>query len=134
MKNIPYYLIAAIVVLMFGCQYEFPEDLDEQPTAGEADFTKLVAVGNSITAGYMDGALYNRGQKNAFVSILAEQMKAVGGGEFNIPDINSENGFFDIGPNNVILGRLVLTVNPNTGSVGPAPIGQGDLQIGRAHV
>lgn len=127
MKNNLFYVIAAMVVLMFGCQYEFPEDLNEQPTAGGADFTKMVAVGNSITAGYMDGALYDRGQQNAFVSILAEQMKAVGGGEFNIPDINSENGFFDIGPNNVILGRLVLTVNPNTGSVGPAPIGQGDL-------
>lgn len=127
MKNIPYYLIAAIVVLMFGCQYEFPEDLDEQPTAGEADFTKLVAVGNSITAGYMDGALYNRGQKNAFVSILAEQMKAVGGGEFNIPHINSENGFYSLSPNGTPLGRLVLTTDANTGSISPAPIGPGDL-------
>lgn len=127
MKNITYHFIAVIVVLMFGCQYEFPEDLNEQPSAGEADFTKVVAVGNSLTAGYMDGALYNRSQENAFIVILAEQMKAAGGGDFNIPHINSENGLYSLSPNGTPLGRLVLTTDPNTGSVSPAPIGPGDL-------
>ena len=75
----------------------------------------------------MDGALYNRGQANSYVSILAEQMKSAGGGEFNFPEINSENGFYAIGPNNALLGRLVLTADPNTGAISPAPIGQGDL-------
>ena len=127
MKNIKYYLSAALLILLAGCQYEFPEDVIEQPGSGEADFTKMVAVGNSLTAGFMDGALYDRGQENSFVSILAMQMKEAGGGEFNAPDINSENGFYTMGPNGTILGRLILTADPNTGAVSPAPIGMGDL-------
>jgi hypothetical protein len=127
MKNIQYYLGAVVLILVTGCQYEFPDDTTQQPGAGEADFTKVIAVGNSLTAGYMDGALYNRGQENSFIVILAEQMKAVGGGEFNLPNINSENGLYSLSPSGSPLGRLVLTTNPNTGSVSPAPIGPGDL-------
>ncbi|WP_245946982.1 hypothetical protein [Algoriphagus yeomjeoni] len=83
-------------------------------------------MGNSITAGYMDGALYNRGQQNSFAIILAEQAKLNGGGDFNVPDINSANGFFQMGPQGP-LGRLVLSVNPQTGAIGPSPIGAGDI-------
>ncbi len=62
---------------------------------GSVDFSKYVAVGNSLTAGLMDAALYTKGQQNAFPSILAQQfqIEGVGGGEFNQPDINSDNGF-----------------------------------------
>lgn len=127
MKNTHYYLSAGLLILLAGCQYEFPEEVIEQPGSGEADFTKIVAVGNSLTAGFMDGALYNRGQENSFASILAEQMKEAGGGEFNVPSINSENGFYSLGSNGAILGRLILTSDPNTGSISPAPIGAGDF-------
>lgn len=127
MKNIRCYLSFTALILLVGCQYEFPEETIKEPGSGEADFSKMVAVGNSLTAGFMDGALYDRGQQNAFVSILAEQMKAAGGGEFYVPEINSENGFYSFGPNNAVFGRLILTSDPNTGAVSPAPIGQGDL-------
>ena len=110
-----------------GCQYDFPDEINENPNSGQADFTKMISVGNSLTAGFMDGALYDRGQENSFVVILAEQMKAAGGGEFNSPTINSENGYFSEGPGDSILGRLVLTIDPNTGDIAPAPIGSGDL-------
>lgn len=126
MKNIQYYLSVAALILLAGCQYEFPEEVAQQPGAGEADFSKMVAVGNSLTAGYMDGALYNRGQQNSFVSILAGQMKVAGGGDFHIPHINSENGLYSLSPDGSPLGRLVLTMDPTTGSVGPAPIGPGE--------
>lgn len=127
MKYITYQFIVVVAMLMFGCQYEFPDNVNEQSASGEADFTKMVAVGNSITAGYMDGALYDRGQQNAFTVILAEQMKAAGGGDFNIPHINSENGLYSLSPDGTPLGRLVLTTDPHTGTVGPAPIGPGEL-------
>ncbi|MBW3468451.1 SGNH/GDSL hydrolase family protein [Arthrospiribacter ruber] len=118
-----YLLLAALVV---SCTYEFPEPQIEQPTSGSADFTRIISVGNSLTAGFMDGALYNRGQQSSFAVILAEQARAVGGGDFNVPSINSENGFFQMGPQGP-LGRLILTVNPNTGAAAPAPIGAGDI-------
>ena len=87
-------------------------------TPGTADFTKYVAIGNSLTAGFMDAALYNSGQQNAFPVILAQQLRidGLGGGAFNVPDINSENGFntsLNDGsqPSGTILGRLVLNID-----------------------
>lgn len=124
------YINKSIFLLVFGalaaCTYDFPEPQVNEPTAGSADFSKIISVGNSLTAGFMDGALYNRGQENSFAVILAEQARAVGGGDFNVPSINSTNGFFQMGPQGP-LGRLVLTVNPQTGATGPAPIGAGDI-------
>jgi hypothetical protein len=126
MKYINKLLFLLVLGAFAACTYEFPEAQIDEPTSGSADLTKIVAVGNSLTAGFMDGALYNRAQQNSFAVILAEQARAVGGGDFNVPDINSVNGFFQMGPQGP-LGRLVLTVNPQTGATGPAPIGAGDL-------
>ena len=118
-----------LVVLGFlaSCSYEFPAPDIQEPTSGDVNLTKIVSVGNSLTAGFMDGALYNRSQRNAFPVILAEQARAVGGGDFNFPNINSENGFFGLGPNNAPLGRLTLRINPTTGAAAPTPIGPGDF-------
>ncbi|MFD2937274.1 SGNH/GDSL hydrolase family protein [Spirosoma flavum] len=55
------------------------------PTKGSADFTKYVAVGNSLTAGYADGGLYRDSQLNSYPSILAGQFSTVGGGAFVQP-------------------------------------------------
>lgn len=55
------------------------------PSNGEVDFSRYIAVGNSLSAGYADGGLYLEGQQNSFPEILAKQFKAVGGGEFNSP-------------------------------------------------
>ncbi len=55
------------------------------PTKGTADFTKYVAVGNSLTAGYADGGLYRESQLNSYPSILAGQFATVGGGSFVQP-------------------------------------------------
>ncbi|HSJ69736.1 MAG TPA: hypothetical protein VK921_18795 [Anditalea sp.] len=127
MKNIKYYIYLLSLGLFTACQYEFPDESVVEPTPGEANFSKMVTIGNSLTAGYMDGTLYNRGQENSFAVILAEQLQVVGGGDFNVPSINSENGFFAMGPNNTPLGRLVLTINQTTGAIGPAPIGLGEV-------
>ena len=85
-------------------------------TPGTVDFTKYVAIGNSLTAGFMDGALYTNGQQNSFPAILARQfqIEGVGGGAFNQPDINSENGFntsLNSGqPGATVFGRFVLNL------------------------
>jgi hypothetical protein len=126
MKKLSLYISAVILAFVSGCTYDFPEK--EQPTAGSADFTKYVAIGNSLTAGYMDGALYNRGQQNSWPSILATQMKIVGGGDFNQPDINSENGYYAV-INSTVYGRLILKYpgGDKTKSPTPSPIGLGDV-------
>jgi phospholipase/lecithinase/hemolysin len=64
------------------------------PSNGQADFSRYLAVGNSLSAGYADGGLYLDGQKNAMPEMLAAQMKTAGGGEFNSPFFSEaqENG------------------------------------------
>ncbi|MDO6436759.1 hypothetical protein Q4534_05050 [Cyclobacterium sp. 1_MG-2023] len=112
--------------LLFSCQYEFPEPDQLSPDSGQADFSKMVTIGSSITAGVMDAALYNRSQVNSYAVILAKQMKEAGGGDFNVPDINAENGDLILSPTGGALGRLILTLNQNTGSILPTPVVPGD--------
>ncbi len=63
-------------------------------TAGTADFSKYVALGNSLTAGFSDNALFIDGQKGAWTNILAQQFKLVGGGDFKIPFMADNVGGF----------------------------------------
>lgn len=125
MKNILKYIFLPVLGVVASCTYDFPVEEMQEPTAGEADFTKMVVIGDGIAAGFMDGALYDRGQSNSFAVHLSEQMKVINGGAFNQPSISSVNGFYAIGPNNTILGRLILKTT--NGSTAPAPIGPGEI-------
>jgi hypothetical protein len=73
-------------------------------TAGSANFSNYVALGNSLSAGYMDGALYIKGQENSWTKILSDQFKLAGGGEFRIPYMNDNYG-------GLLLGGTVITEN-----------------------
>lgn len=59
------------------------------PGAGDADFTKLVAVGGDFMAGYQDGALFYDGQERCIPALLARQFAFAGGENFNQLHINS---------------------------------------------
>jgi hypothetical protein len=62
-----------------------PEIDAPEISAGSANFSKYVALGNSLTAGFADGALYREGQLVSYPNLLAQQFKLAGGGEFNQP-------------------------------------------------
>ncbi|WP_309641243.1 SGNH/GDSL hydrolase family protein [Flavobacterium sp.] len=66
-------------------------------TAGEADFSNYVSLGNSLCAGYSDGALFIKGQQGSYPNILSQQFALVGGGEFKIPYMNDNLGGFSAG-------------------------------------
>lgn len=128
MKNIRPIFVLVIGSLLFlgACTYDFPEKPEvPQPQAGNADFSKFVAVGNSLTSGFMDGALYNDGQKNSFPIRMAESMRAVNPGlAFNQPDINAEKGANSSFPG---FGRLAFIKPPcEKSNPGPRPIGLAD--------
>lgn len=117
MKNkFLYSLLTAFVVS--ACTYDFP--VQEEPTLGEVDFTKMVSVGNSLTAGFMDGALYANGQSNSYPSIIAAQAEILGGGAFTQPTVNSTNGCFNPA-GGCSQGRLYLKLNLTTGAAAPTP-------------
>jgi len=62
-----------------------PDPEPVEYTSGSADFSNYVAVGNSLTAGYSDAALFFDGQDASFPNMLATNFSLAGGGEFNIP-------------------------------------------------
>lgn len=74
-----------IAILIAGCGTDISDSLDDDADAGTADFTTFVALGDSLTAGYADGALYRHGQENSYPAILAQQFALAGGGAFMQP-------------------------------------------------
>lgn len=102
-------------------------------TAGSANFTKYVALGNSLTAGYSDNALFAEGQKNSYPSILAQQFKLVGGGDFIIPFMSDNIGGFKINGTQAAGARLYfngvapvsVSGTPTTEILNPAVLAAG---------
>jgi hypothetical protein len=84
------YLIYTLVcATLVSCKPE----LDEFETAtGNADFSVYIALGNSLTAGYADGALYQSAQVNSYPNILAWQFQKAGGGAFIQPLMPGDDG------------------------------------------
>src|SRR5258708_5112762 len=117
------FAIAVLTSFVFSCKQDVitlrqPEVIQpETPSKGNADFTKFVAIGNSLTAGYQAGALFTEGQNNSLPKIMATQFATVGGGSFNQPDIGSVNGFSSEPVSGYYLGRYIL-FDPD-GSAGP---------------
>ncbi|MEP1094177.1 MAG: hypothetical protein ABJG78_03655 [Cyclobacteriaceae bacterium] len=113
-KIFRYSLILSLSALFVACSSEddivsewVTDNEVDPPSSGTLDFTKYVAVGNSLTAGFADGALFPEGQANSFPSILAAQLAQAGGGSFVYPDISSGNGFGGVA-GTAILGRRFI--------------------------
>ncbi len=135
-KNIKWLSIFALTLSFIAC-----DDTEETTvvsnssdglalTAGTANFSKYVSLGNSLTAGFSDGALFIEGQKGSFTNILATKFADVGGGTFKIPYMNDNVGGFiggdpSFGPRLYFNGAAPVpvsgtpTTNPTTVLAGP---------------
>lgn len=139
MKLTKYYIVAllAFALAFTACDEEDtlldqqladnplpPNPPDPSGSAGALNLSNYVAIGNSLTAGFQDNALYTDGQSQSFPALLGQQFQisGIGGGTFNQPDINSANGLSGIGSQGELLGRLVLnlTVGAPEPTVGEA--------------
>lgn len=120
MKNILKYTFAVMAIGFVSCEPEFDSPVTDDGfySSGTADLTKYVSVGNSLTAGYADGALYITGQENSFPNIMANQFNFAGGGEFKQPLMNDNLGGLLLGGNQITENRFVLAVGPD-GNPGP---------------
>lgn len=119
-------LFAGAALTLFACK---PKADSFTPSAGNADFTKYVSIGNSITSGFADAALYYDGQMVSYPNLIATQLKMVGGGDFIQPLVPQNS----VGVGSSINARLVLGMSTdclgNT-SLGPVPLASsGDLSI-----
>tara|TARA_R100000935_G_scaffold27288_1_gene47334 strand:+ start:8626 stop:10140 length:1515 start_codon:yes stop_codon:yes gene_type:complete len=123
MKKSIYILLGGLLTLGFvSCEPEFDNPVDEEGfyTTGDADMSNFVAVGNSLTAGFADGALYITGQENSYPNILAQQFALAGGGEFTQPLMNDNLGGLLLNGTQVADNRFVLAADPMTGEpLGP---------------
>ena len=110
MKNKFIYL-AILAAGFASCEPEFENEVGANYTSGDADFTTYVAVGNSLTAGYMDGTVSRGSQANSFPNLLAQQFALVGGGAFTQPsyadDVNNLGGLM-LGGIPIASTRLVI--------------------------
>lgn len=98
MKNTIKYISLLALVGFTGCELEFDQPVEDTPIAeqnsGEANFSTFVALGDSLTAGFADGALYTDGQNVSFANLIATQMQVAGGGTFTTPLMNDNFGGF----------------------------------------
>ena len=112
--------MAILALGVVSCEPELENSIEDADfySNGEADFSNYVALGNSLTAGYADGALYITGQETSYPNILAQKFAAVQEtGEFTQPLVNDNVGGLLLGGNQITPNRLVLSVGAN----GPAP-------------
>lgn len=119
MKNKNILFIALLSMGFTACEPEFEHELSNADySAGDADFTRYVAIGNSLTAGFMDGTVFRTGQQYSYPNLLAQQFALVGGGTFTQPsyaeDINNLGGLPLPGFNT----RLIIDATAG----GPEPI------------
>jgi len=92
MKHLKHFIyIIAGLVWLSACK---PNINTPKPSSGSANFSRYIAIGNSLTAGFANEGLYRAGQMVSYPNIMAQQMQSVGGGVFNQPvfDASQANG------------------------------------------
>ena len=111
--------VVTACVIISACSADFDSPVgDKASSSGSADFSNFVAIGDSLTAGYADAALYLSGQENSFPAVLAAQFAKAGGGSFTQPLVSDNLGGMLIGGTPTLDNRLVLDAETES----PAPI------------
>ncbi len=117
MKKLTFLIAMIGALLLAGCTLFAPDEFTMDPPAvdsGTADFTTYVSIGNSLTAGYQSGALFESTQQYGWAMQLAD---AMGVGTFEVPWI-SDPGVYDA---DLRLGHLQVVFDEE-GNAGLAPI------------
>lgn len=130
-KNIKWLFLVSITLIACNDDEEITTPVEVPVVAGSADFSKYVALGNSITAGFSDNALFKAGQENAFPNLMSKQFALVGGGDFEIPFMNDNIGGLLFGGSfnprfapRLVVGGLNPDNTPNIISLANAPFNQ----------
>jgi lysophospholipase L1-like esterase len=123
-KNFKWLLLLSLSLA--ACSSDDDEDgtiVEEPITAGSADFSKYVALGNSLTSGFSDNALFKRGQENAYPNLLSQQFALAGGGTFSTPFVGDDNiGGLLLGGTQIQSPRYaILGLVNGSPDIGPLP-------------
>jgi len=118
--KIKYLLLSLVIITFTAClddDLEVPGVAEAvEITSGDADFSRMVAMGATMTAGYTDSALFQAGQMNSYPNIMAGVMMHAGGGEFTQPYMSDNVGGLLVGGQPFGGPRLYFD------GAGPAPV------------
>ncbi|WP_340066218.1 G-D-S-L family lipolytic protein [Ascidiimonas aurantiaca] len=108
MMNKSYRWLFIAFLGLIACESDDDNEIvtEVEITSGTADFTTYVSLGNSLTAGFTDGALFIAGQQNSTPNILATQFALAGGGTFTQPLMNDNLGGVLLGTMQILENRL----------------------------
>lgn len=103
--------IVLVLITLVACDTDFKDKVTDEGfyDNGHADFSSFIAVGNSLTAGYADNALYKSGQENSFPNILASRFEFAGGGKFTQPLMADNYGGLLLQGQQITNNRMVLS-------------------------
>lgn len=115
-------LAVSALIFTVSCNTDFENDVNNVVvSSGSANFTKYIALGNSLTSGYRDNALYIDGQVQSYPNMIAAQMMRAGGGAFKQPLMPNNTGGFSNLPG--FSGKYILSVV--NGALSPVPTAPG---------
>jgi lysophospholipase L1-like esterase len=103
-------LLSFVALAIIGCE-DFNKLTAPEVSLGSADFTRFVAIGNSITAGYQSGTIYESGQMYSYGNLIAKQV----GVDYQIPYVSDPGlgGRLEI---ESLPPNFKIYTNPNVGS------------------
>ena len=114
MKKTLIYISVASLALAACTKTQFSK---QTYSAGSANFTTFISVGNSLTQGYMDGGLYAYGQANSYPSIIAQQIQQVVPISFSQPFVSGNgSGYIHL----VYLNGQITPIEPGDDSTAGA--------------
>jgi lysophospholipase L1-like esterase len=120
------FIAAFLSMVFFACK---PHVDVPAVSKGSLDLTNFVAIGNSISAGYADNALYHGGQEVSFPNLIAQQFKLAGAGNFKQPYVDASSVGIGVNQN----ARYALAPAADcSGAISLAPVAianEGDFNI-----
>ncbi len=105
-------------LLLMGCSVDYPsaDKIEVITKSGDANFTTFVVAGNSLTAGYQSGGLFQSAQVNSYGAIIARQLGKTNAGSnasgWEQPLVNDPG----------TTGTLTITISAVGASPSPVPV------------
>ena len=105
-------------MVLLGCKYEFPtrSNKSEPIPKNRAVYDNFYVIGGSLTAGVMDGALYQSGQMKSYPNLVGYRLDSLVDQEnYKIPKIESEKGYnIEVSQSENIKGKFRLSFRNDT--------------------
>ena len=113
--------LAALLSLSLAIISCDESDVGNPPNNGTVDATMYVAIGNSLTAGYASGSMYESAQKYSYPKLIAEQVGTSNFVQPMFPEAGTGSKIVLKSLNPVTISADPIANNPPTNLTYPAP-------------